>query len=88
MKPLTDTSGIGFNFSPDISCREMLYIEDDTWWAGRSFALITGPGIFGEDSLLLPGGERHGVGTKLVSKSFLSICFAKEFWFSDAPASV
>ena len=82
MKPLTDNSAIGFNFSSEISFRKVLFIEVDTWWDGRSFALIIGSGIFGEYSCL-PGGERDGVGTKLVSKSFISICFAMEFWFSE-----
>lgn len=82
MKPLTDNSAIGFNFSSEISFRKVLFIEADTWWVGRSFGLITRSGIFGDDSCL-PGGERDGLGTKLVSKSFISICFAKEFWFSE-----
>ena len=65
VEPLTDASGIRFNFSPKISFREVLFVEAGTCWAGGSSALIMGAGVFREDSLLLPVGERHGVGTKL-----------------------
>lgn len=85
---LTHTSGMGLNFSAEISFKDALLSGAGTGRAGRSSALIRGSGVFWEDPHLLPGGERHGAGNKLFSRSFLSSCFAEESQFPEASAPV